>query len=130
MAIIVTKRAANDDRNEVSLVHPLPVSVSNPQAEAYLFDDTGATSTLPTRLTAIVAFPTVLAHSVLIQNDPASTVNVLVGNGLTQSVVLRPGEAEAIEPTAPGVVINLSSVFVKSASGTPSINVHALLAAP
>ncbi|SFE43707.1 hypothetical protein SAMN04487969_102511 [Paenibacillus algorifonticola] len=57
--------------------------------------------------------------TVLVQSDPGNTVNILVGNATSQSIVLVPGASEKIE------VDDLAKVFVKAATGTATVNYHA-----
>jgi hypothetical protein len=54
--------------------------------------------------------------AVLVQNDPGSAQNVLVGDSVNQYVVIQPGKALVL-PCA-----NVSQIFVKSASGTMTVN--------
>lgn len=55
-------------------------------------------------------------REVIVQSDPANTTNLLVGNSLTQKVVLTPGQSINIP------IISLSLIFVKMASGTGTVN--------
>ena len=55
--------------------------------------------------------------SVLLQNPSSNSINILVGNASAQVIVLIPGASLVISTGG-----NLSSVYAKSASGTPSIN--------
>jgi hypothetical protein len=53
---------------------------------------------------------------VLIQNDPSSLVNLLVGDVTSQPVVLTPGQHIVLP------VSNLNLVYAKSASSTATLN--------
>jgi hypothetical protein len=54
--------------------------------------------------------------SVLVQNDPGSTPNVLVGDSSNQYLVLQPGQSVTIPCS------NTNLVYVKSASSTATVN--------
>ena len=126
MANLFHRRRPEDGSREVSVENPLPVTVEG-IGPLYLFDDNGATSTSAMALTGILGVPAAECVEIVVQNDPDNTVDVLVGNANSQSVQLRPGEAETI--ASDKGTVNLSRVFVKSVSATPSINVHALMRA-
>ena len=119
MSLLFWKRTTESKTHEVNEEHPLPVQDLSPPTPDGFFDDTGATSTTAQPLTAILSVPEMRVRQVLVQNDPDSTVDVLVGNAISQSVQIRPGEGETIP------IDYLGKVFVKSVSGTPSVNVHA-----
>lgn len=92
---------------DVSQSQPMPVSEST----KVLTDGTKTATT-----TAAELATTHSISRVLVQNDPASTVNVLVGNATSQSIKLVPGASMEIE------IDDISKVFVKSASATATIN--------
>jgi hypothetical protein len=54
--------------------------------------------------------------AVLVQNDPGSAQNVLLGDSVNQFVVIQPGKALVV-PCA-----NVAQVFVKAVSGTMTVN--------
>jgi hypothetical protein len=54
--------------------------------------------------------------AVLVQNDPGSTPNVLVGDSTNQYVALQPGQCITIPCS------NVNQVYVKSASSTATVN--------
>lgn len=54
-------------------------------------------------------------EGIWIANDPASGINIAIGDSASQPIILAPGGGIFI-PTR-----NPSSVFVKSASGTPTV---------
>ncbi len=54
--------------------------------------------------------------SVVVQNDPGNSVNVLVGDATNQYFVLQPGQALSI-PCG-----NVSQVYAKTASATGNVN--------
>jgi hypothetical protein len=54
--------------------------------------------------------------AVLVQNDPGSSQNVLVGDSSHQYVVLKPGQSLTIPCS------NVSQVYVATASGTATAN--------
>ena len=127
MSIIVSKRAVDDERKEISLAHPLPVSIENRPLPVTFLDKSAATSTTATPLTVLLTVSPQLVASILLQNDPDNTVDILVGNSISQSIQLRPGEAETLAAPNHNGRINLAHIFVKSASATPTLNVHALI---
>lgn len=55
-------------------------------------------------------------QDILVQNDPASTVNILVGNATEQTIKLVPGASATIE------IDNVTKLFVKTESGTATVN--------
>jgi len=77
------------------------------------------TQTATTTAAALNSGTSRSCSSVLVQNDPDSTQDVFVGNDSSQSVQLVPGQAEVIP------VDNVNKVFVKTASGTATVNWHA-----
>lgn len=91
----------------VSTHNPLPVN----EATDFLTDGTKTVTTTPTELAA-----TFQISKVYVQNDPNSTVNVLVGSSTSQSIKLVPGAGMEIE------INDLAKVFVKSASATATVN--------
>ena len=75
------------------------------------------------QLTALGATPTPLAgaeafsiREVVIQSAPSNTTNVLVGHATNQFLVLVPGQGLSIP------LNNISSIYVKMASGTGTVN--------
>lgn len=72
--------------------------------------------------TFVVSAPTQLTTvpqsvgSVLVQNDPSSTTNLLVGGVAGQWIVLGPGDSEEIRVSSPTLV------YVANATGTPTCN--------
>lgn len=74
------------------------------------------TFTATTTAAALNSGTTIHCTEVLVQNDPGSAVNIKVGNATSQSVVLTPGQSYSIS------VKDVSLVFVKSASATPTVN--------
>lgn len=80
-------------------------------ASATLFDGSQATSTTAAALNGAVSQA---VSEVIVQNRDAA-INLLVGNVTSQSIALVPGAAVVIP------VADLASVFVKSASGTPTV---------
>ena len=54
--------------------------------------------------------------SVLIQNDPGSSVNVLIGNATNQYVQLKPGQSVTIPCS------NANLIYAKTASSTANVN--------
>lgn len=82
------------------------------QAPATLRDGTLVLSTTAAALSSSTA----LKKGVLIQNPSTNTINAIVGNATSQNTVLEPGREIFIE------IDNLNAVYVKSASGTPTIN--------
>lgn len=56
---------------------------------------------------------------VLVQADPANTANVKVGNATSQNVTLEPGDSYTLR------VNNRNLVYVKSVSGTQTVNYNA-----
>lgn len=53
---------------------------------------------------------------VIVQNDPDNTVDILIGNASSQPIQLKPGQSMTIP------ISNLSSVYAKSVSGTPTLS--------
>lgn len=86
-------------------------AASGASASATLYAGTLTTSTTAAALAASQA-----VSEVLIQNDPDNTIDVLVGNAAAQPIQLKPGQSITIP------VANLATVFVKSVSGTPTVN--------
>lgn len=80
-------------------------------ASATLYDGSQATSTTAAALNGAVSQT---VSEVIVQNRD-TVINLLVGNATSQSISLVPG-AFAVIP-----VDNLNKVFVKSASGTPTV---------
>lgn len=79
-------------------------------------DDVG-TSPLP--LTTDLALG---CFQVIVQNDPGNQVNMYVGNGASQSVVLTSGQSETIPYQG-----KVSDIYVRFASGTGNrVNWHAM----
>ena len=92
-------------------VYALGVSVSAQPANAKLY---AGTNSLTTGAEILAASTTVV--EVLVQNDPDSTTNALVGSSAAQTIELAPGDAVTV-PTD-----NLATVYVKAVSGTPTVN--------
>lgn len=63
-----------------------------------------------------ISTSTLVILSVLIQNDPANTVNVLIGTPTAQTIKLVPGASIEIE------VDVLNKVYAKTESGTATVN--------
>lgn len=73
----------------------------------------GGTLTATTVAQAVGTQP---SKEVLVQNDPSSTVNVLIGSSGVQPIVLIPGASIVVD------VIDVSLLFVRSASATATVN--------
>jgi hypothetical protein len=86
-------------------------SVAAAEASATLYAGTLTTSTTAAALAASQA-----AREVIVQNDPDSTADILVGSASAQTIQLKPGWSVTIP------VANLATVFVKSVSGAPVAN--------
>lgn len=84
----------------------------DPKPPAAIYSGTKALSTTGAALASTQA----IKRGVLIQNPATNTINALVGNSGSQDVVLEPGREMFIE------VADIATVYVKSASGTPTIN--------
>jgi hypothetical protein len=69
-----------------------------------------------TATTSAAALGSQACNGVAVQNDPGSSVNVLVGNATNQYIALVPGDNAVIPCT------NISQVYVKSASSTATVN--------
>jgi len=69
-----------------------------------------------TATTSATALPDQACAQVLIQNDPDSTVSVLIGNSTLQPIELVPGDSVTLN------VVNLNVIYYKSASGTATVN--------
>lgn len=61
------------------------------------------------------ALPSVAGKIIVIENPATNTINVLWGNSVAQNHILVPGEKLSLP------ISNLAAIFMKSASGTPSI---------
>lgn len=96
---------------EANPVHVIESGGTPPQGFGTLYDGTHAATTTAAPLAATQAI-----SKVLVQNDPASTVNLLVGNATSQSMKVVPGANIEIE------VNDLAKVFVKTSSGTATAN--------
>lgn len=72
--------------------------------------------TLAATTTAAALAASTAIVEVLVQNDPASAVNVLCGSAGSQTIVLKPGDGLSLH------VNNLNVVFCKSASATATVN--------
>lgn len=77
---------------------------------------TGRITGLTTVAAALAVEPQASIREVVIQADPANTTNVLVGPVANQFLVLVPGQGLSVPLT------NLTSIFVKMASGTGTVN--------
>lgn len=71
--------------------------------------------TLVTSVTA-VALEDINCEAVVIQNDPGSAVNILFGGPDAQTMVLEPGASMSLN------IKNTNRLWVRSASGTPTLN--------
>lgn len=80
-------------------------------ASATLYAGTLVTSTVAAALAASQA-----VREVIVQNDPDSAVDILVGSATAQPIQLKPGWSLTI------LVANLATVYAKSVSGTPVLN--------
>jgi hypothetical protein len=80
-------------------------------ASATLYAGTLAATTSAAALASSQA-----VKEVLIQNPPDAAANILIGNASAQPIVLEPGDAATIE------VANLATVYVKTASGSITVN--------
>lgn len=72
--------------------------------------------TLSTTTSAAALASTQAVREVLVQNDPDNSADVLVGNSSAQTIQLKPGQSMVIP------VADLATVYVKSVSGTPTVN--------
>ena len=84
----------------------------DPTPPAAVIAGTLATSTVA----AVLAATQALRRGVLIQNPATNTINVLIGDASSQPIVLEAGREIFLE------IDDLAEVYVKSASGTPTIN--------
>ena len=66
--------------------------------------------------TNATALPDQACSQLLIQNDPDSTVSILIGNSTLQPIDLVPGDSVTLNVT------NLSVIYYKSASATATLN--------
>jgi hypothetical protein len=69
-----------------------------------------ATSTTPAQL------PSQVCSVALLQNDPGSSTNILIGGSGAQHFVLTPGTSISIPCS------NLNQIYVVAASSTPNLN--------
>ena len=118
MSLLFWRHSQEPKTKEVSDQHPLPVKEHGRQAPDVLIDDSAAASTTAKNLASLLNMPVMKCRQVLVQNDPDNTVDIFVGTENSQSIQLRPGEAETL------LIDNIVKVFVKSASATPTVNVH------
>lgn len=118
MSLIFWRHSQETKTKDVSDQHPLPVKEHGRQTPDIFIDDSAAASTTAKNLAALLTLPATPCRQVLVQNDPDNTVDIFVGTENSQTMQLRPGEAETI------LIDNIIKVFVKSASATPTVNVH------
>ena len=55
-------------------------------------------------------------RQVLVQNDPGNSVNLLIGDVDGQYIIVKPSQSISIN------IISVSEIYVKSASGTITVN--------
>jgi len=113
LAAILTKliaAPATEDKQD-AIVALLTTQAGYLAASATLYAGTLTTSTSAAALAASQAI-----REVIVQNDPDSTTDVLIGNSSAQTIQLKPGDALVI------AVANLATVYAKSVSGTPVVN--------
>lgn len=67
-----------------------------------------------------VALPSVACKVVLLQNDPDSTTDLLIGGASAQVIQLVPGQTLSAE------VSNLNALYIKAVSGSPVCNYLAM----
>lgn len=91
------------------LLTPLKVTAQGDRTS--LFAGTNATTTTAEVLAAAQA-----VFEVVVQNDPDSTTDLLVGNATVQVIQVAPGQSVSIPAS------DLSLVYIKSVSGTPTAN--------
>lgn len=77
---------------------------------------TSGTQSATTSAGALNSGTSLTCIGLLVTNDPASAVNVLIGNSAAQSYPLEPGDSAAI------AIDNVNKVYVKTASGTATVN--------
>lgn len=88
-------------------------------ANSQAVNDTSATlyaGTFATSGSAAVIASTQAVREVMVQNDPDSTADMLIGNASAQTIQLKPGWSVVIP------VADLATVYAKSVSGTPGGN--------
>lgn len=71
---------------------------------------------LTTTPQALAAEPQASCREVLVQSDPANMTNLNVGNSTNQFLVLTPGQSVSLP------INNITSVWIKMASGTGTVN--------
>jgi hypothetical protein len=76
------------------------------------FQMAGVTST-PTQATTAVA-----CIDCIVQNDPGSPANAIVGGSDAQFLVIQPGQTVTIQ------VPNTAQIYVKSASGAQNVTIN------
>lgn len=66
--------------------------------------------------TNATALPAQACSQVLVQNDPDSTINILLGNATLQPIDLVPGDTVTLNVT------NLNVIYYRTPSGTATLN--------
>ena len=114
-------KVTDKDGKPIDSTNPLPVTTvgagpSGAEEVLVVGSETlyADTKSVGTTAEALAASQTIT--KVVMQNDPDSTANVLVGNETVQSIKLVPGANITI------AVNDLAKVFVKAESGTVTVN--------
>jgi hypothetical protein len=69
-----------------------------------------------TATTTAAGLPSNVCQSVLVQNDPSSSVNVYVGDPNNQYICLQPGQSITIPCS------NIDEIYIKTQSSTATVN--------